>query len=58
MIAKLLKRMLKPTTEQQKIEEWLADSASLADLERCQRMIDKGQAPWQIQANNNLRGWV
>lgn len=58
MIAKLLKRMLKPTTEQQKIEEWLADSASLVDLERRQRMIEKGQAPWQVQANNNLRGWV
>lgn len=58
MIVNLLKRMLKPSTEQQKIEEWLADSASLIELEYRQRMIDRGQAPWQIQANNNLRVWA
>ena len=58
MIKKLVKFMLKKTTEKEKIEKWLADSASLADLERRQKMIDKGQAPWQIEANNNLRGWA
>lgn len=40
------------------IEEYLADSISLEDLERRQRMIERNQAPWQIQANQNLRGWL
>lgn len=58
MIEKLLKFLIQKPKEQEQIEKWLADSASLADLERRQKMIDKGQAPWQVQANNNLRGWV
>jgi len=40
------------------IEEYLADSISLEDLERRQRMIERNQAPWQIQASQNLRGWL
>ena len=58
MIRKILEFLVRKPQEQERIEQWLADSASLADLERRQRMIDKGQAPWQIQANNNLRGWA
>lgn len=58
MIRKILEFLVRKPQEQERIEQWLADSVSLSDLERRQRMIDKGQAPWQIQANNNLRGWV
>jgi len=36
----------------------LAESTDLVDIERRQRMISKGQAPWQIRASNNLRGWL
>ena len=46
------------TTEQRLVEQWLAESTDLVDIERRQRMISKGQAPWQIRASNNLRGWL
>lgn len=45
-------------TEKEKIEEYLADSISLEDLERRQRLINRGEAPWQLHANANLRGWI
>lgn len=37
-------------------DEYLAEATDLIDLERRQRQMDRGQAPWQI--NKNLRGWV
>lgn len=40
------------------IDDWLADSTDLVDLERRQRMIENGQAPWQLKANHNLKGWI
>jgi hypothetical protein len=40
------------------IENWFANSVDLADLERRQRMLERGQAPWQTYTNHNLRGWV
>lgn len=46
------------TTEQRLVEQWLAESTDLIDIERRQRMISRGQAPWQIRASNNLRGWM
>jgi hypothetical protein len=46
------------TAEQRLVEQWLAESTDLVDIERRQRMISKGQAPWQIRASNNLRGWL
>lgn len=46
------------TTEQQLVEQWLAESTDLVDIERRQRMISRGQAPWQVRASSNLRGWV
>jgi hypothetical protein len=46
------------TTEQRLVEQWLAESTDLVDIERRQRMISRGQAPWQIRASNNLRGWL
>ena len=33
------------TTEQRLVEQWLAESTDLVDIERRQRMISKGQAP-------------
>jgi hypothetical protein len=44
--------------EQQLVENWFAASKDLADLERRQKMLERGQAPWQTRANVNLRGWV
>lgn len=44
--------------EKELIDEYLADSTSLADLERRQRSIDRGDAPWQLRAKSNLRSWA
>lgn len=41
----------------QQIEDYLAEAYDLVDLERRQRQIDRGQAPWQ-RYNSNLKGWV
>jgi hypothetical protein len=46
------------TTEQRLVEQWLAESTDLVDIERRQRMISRGQAPWQVRASHNLRGWL
>jgi len=45
--------------EQKTMENWFANSVDLADLERRQRMVEHGQAPWQIRAKGNLQvqGW-
>jgi glucan phosphorylase len=60
MITKLVKRLFEDNKQREKrlMEEWLADSASLQDIERKQKMISRGEAPWQVQANHNLRGWI
>jgi hypothetical protein len=52
------KDWFKTKTDKQQIEEYLADSISLEDLERRQRLISRGEAPWQVRANQNLKGWV
>ena len=39
-------------------EKWLAQSTDLVDLERRQRMLQRGQAPWHLHTNGNLKGWV
>ena len=46
------------TTEQRLVEQWLGESTDLVDIERRQRMISNGQAPWQIRASHNLKGWL
>ena len=43
--------------EQTMMENWFANSVDLADLERRQRMVERGQAPWQIKAFSNSRSW-
>ena len=56
MIRKLLRlaRMSALTRE----EKYLANSCDLVELERRQRELQQGSAPWQAVANKNLRGWV
>ena len=41
-------------------EAWLASSSDLVELERRQREIQRGNAPWQkpLLTNPNLRGHV
>lgn len=55
---KYFKNIFKSKTEQDVVYNYLADSISLEDLERRQRLINRGEAPWQIRANQNLKGWV
>jgi len=44
-------------TEKQKIYTWLSESSDIVELERRQRIIDRGDAPWQVAANYKLKGW-
>lgn len=44
--------------ERRQTEAWLSNSESLEEVERKQKALNRGEAPWQIQANVNLRGWV
>lgn len=58
MLKNMFKDVLNTRSEKQFVEEYLADSISLEDLERRQRSISRGEAPWQIRANQNLKGWI
>jgi hypothetical protein len=58
MIRNMFKDLFNSRDERQFVEEYLADSISLEDLERRQRMISRGEAPWQIRANQISRGWI
>lgn len=49
---------LRTKSEKQKIDEYLADSVSLEDLENRIRTIDRGYAPWQLEARAFLQGWA
>jgi uncharacterized protein YjiS (DUF1127 family) len=44
-------------TEKEKIEKYLADSANLVDLENRLKNVDRGLAPWQMQARNFSKVW-
>ena len=46
------------SAEKDKIYDWLASSSSLEEIERRQRMLSRGEAPWQVTANHNLKGWI
>jgi uncharacterized protein YjiS (DUF1127 family) len=52
------KNFLKVKTEKNKIEEYLAESANLVDLENRLRNVDRGLAPWQIRAKSFAQGWA
>jgi hypothetical protein len=58
LLKNMFKDVLNTRSEKQFVEEYLADSISLEDLERRQRSISRGEAPWQIRANQNLKGWI
>jgi hypothetical protein len=45
-------------TEKQKIDEYLADSISVEDVENRIKMIERGQAPWQLHARTLSQGWT
>jgi hypothetical protein len=44
----------KRTWQQREAEQYLSESIDLADVERRQREIEKGAAPWQLRNNVNL----
>lgn len=46
------------TWHQKQAEQYLSESIDLADVERRQREMDKGLAPWQLKYNLNLSSWV
>ncbi len=48
----------KAKTEKEMINEYLSDSISIEDLENRIRMIDRGEAPWQIHARTLSQGWT
>lgn len=48
----------KTKTEKNKIEEYLADSANVVDLENRLKQVERGIAPWQIQNKSFAKGWV
>ena len=58
MLKNMFRDVLGTRSEKQYVEEYLADSISLEDLERRQRSISRGEAPWQVRANQNLKGWI
>lgn len=53
-----IKNLFKVKTEKTRIEEYLADSVDLVDLENRIRNIERHEAPWQTKFNYNLAGWV
>ena len=51
-------KYIKKTWHQKQAEQYLSESIDLADVERRQREMDKGLAPWQLRNNLNLTSWV
>lgn len=47
----------KTKTDRDRIDEYLADSSDLVDLENRLRRIDRNEAPWQLRASQSLSGW-
>ena len=58
MFKHLFRDLFNTKTEKQLINDYLSDSVNLVDLENRLRNIDRGQAPWQVQASQNLKGWT
>jgi hypothetical protein len=57
---KILKRIaayLRPRSQRDLINDWLAESTDLVDLERRQRALDRGQAPFQTVGNMRAKGY-
>lgn len=58
MLKDMFRNLLHTRTEKQMIEEYLADSVDLVDLENRIRKIDRHEAPWQIQSRIRLGSWL
>lgn len=54
---KILKTLFTPISENEKIEQYLAESVSLVDLEIRERKITRGEAPFQKSNNVFNRGF-
>jgi uncharacterized protein YjiS (DUF1127 family) len=54
----LVKESMSVRTEKKRIEEYLADSANLVDLENRIKEVDLGNAPWQKRAKMFSQGWA
>jgi hypothetical protein len=52
----MIKNIFNVKSEKEKIEEYLAQSASLEDLERRQKELYRGDSPFQIKHYNWMRG--
>lgn len=50
--------LFKAKTEKNKIEDYLAESENLVDLENRIKAIDRGLAPWQVKERNFTHGWM
>lgn len=48
----------KPSISHSQEYKYLCEANDLADVERRQRQMQRGEAPFQVKANNNLKGWV
>ncbi len=57
MLKGFFTKMFTVKTEDNLKEEYLAEATNLVDLENRLRQIDRGQAPWQLRAQQSLRGW-
>jgi uncharacterized protein YjiS (DUF1127 family) len=51
-------KFFKAKTEKDKIADYLAESADTIDLENRIKNVDRGLAPWQIQAKHFAQGWA
>lgn len=51
-------KLFKANTEQNRIDEYLADSSDLVDLENRIKNVDKGLAPWQTRNKTIAQGWT
>lgn len=48
----------KPSVSNSQEYKYICESKDLVDVERRQLQVQRGEAPFQIKANQNLRGWV
>jgi predicted site-specific integrase-resolvase len=58
MFKNFFKNLLNYPNEKDMIYEYLSSSTDHVDLENRIKNIDRGLAPWQIRANQSLRGWL
>lgn len=55
-LKQLIKKLKRSTASRE--ERYLANSCDLVELERRQKELQRGDAPWQVIENKNLKGWV